>query len=34
MTFEEGLHRLEETFHDYIKTEVLSKVEIDVLGES
>ena len=34
MTFEEGLHRLEETFHDNINTEVLSKVDVDVLGES
>ena len=34
MTFEEGLHSLEEIFHDYIKTEVLSKVEVELdLGE-
>ena len=33
MTFEEGLDILKDTFHDYIKTEVLSKVEVDDLGK-
>ena len=33
MTFEEGLDILKGTFHDYINTEVLSKVEADNLGK-
>ena len=33
MTFEEGLDKLKDTFHDYINTEVLSKVEVDNLGK-
>ena len=33
MTFEEGLDRLKDTFHNYIKSEVLSKVKNDDLGK-
>ena len=33
MTFEQGLQILQNKFKDYIKTQVLSKVEVDDLGK-
>ena len=32
MTFEEGLQLLQKTFRDYIKTQVISKVDMQDLG--
>ena len=32
MTFEEGLQSLQTTFRDYIKTQVISKVDVEDLG--
>jgi len=33
MTFEEALYKLKKSFNDYIKAEVLSKVDVNDLGE-
>ena len=34
MTFEEALQILQDKFRNYIKTQVLSKVEVDDLGKN